>query len=126
MRAGSSAGSSGIGGNGVMGIVRSSHSSGESPFPPMVSGSALGLLGTDVEADALGEWQLGAVVDRAGLAAHVGLPGIRAGLAAATGRLFAAERAADLRTGGPHVHVRDAAVGPNSGEPLLSRTQTCG
>src|SRR5262249_56407744 len=53
----------------------------------------------DIERDALGERQLGAVVYRVGGAAHVGLPGIGAGLAAAAGLLLAAERAADLGTG---------------------------
>jgi hypothetical protein len=49
-------------------------------------------------------------VDRVGLAAHVGLPGVGAGLAAAAGVLLAAEGAADLGAAGADVHVGDAAV----------------
>src|ERR1700733_15911921 len=48
------------------------------------------------EGDALGERELGRVVDGVGRAAHVGTPGVRAGLAAAAGLLLAAESAADL------------------------------
>src|SRR5262245_34568765 len=69
-----------------------------------------GRFGSDVEADALRERQLAAVVDRVGRAAHVGLPCIGARLAPAAGFLLAAERAADLRAAGPDVHVDDAAV----------------
>ena len=50
------------------------------------------------------------VVDRVGLAAHVGLPGVAAAFAAAAGFLFAAEGAADLRAAGADVHVGDAAI----------------
>ena len=55
------------------------------------------------------------VVHRVGGAAHVGLPGVRAGLAAAAGLFLAAERAADLRAGRADVDVGDAAVGPVGG-----------
>ena len=58
-------------------------------------------------------WASGSVaapVDGVGLAAHVGLPGIRAGLAAAAGVLLAAEGAADLGARGAEVDVGDAAV----------------
>src|SRR5690606_4037065 len=53
-----------------------------------------------VELDALGQRQVVRVVDGIGLAAHVGAPGIRAGLAPAAGVLLAAEGAADLRARG--------------------------
>ena len=72
---------------------------------PALNGSA-----RHVEVDALRERQLAAPVDRAGLAAHVGLPGVRARLAPAAGVLLAAERAADLGAGGADVDVGDAAV----------------
>src|SRR5690349_3581182 len=49
-----------------------------------------------LERDALGQRQFAAPVDGVGLPAHVGLPGIRARLTAATRILLAAERAADL------------------------------
>ena len=49
-------------------------------------------------------------VDGAGLAAHVGLPGVGARLAAAAGLLLAAEGAADLGARGADVDVGDAAV----------------
>jgi hypothetical protein len=52
-----------------------------------------------------------AVVDRVGRAAHVALPGVGAGLAAAAGLLLAAERAADLGARRADVDVGDAAVG---------------
>jgi hypothetical protein len=50
----------------------------------------------DVEGDSLGEREFGAVVDGVGGAAHVLLPGIGAGFAAASGFFFAAEGSADL------------------------------
>jgi two-component system sensor histidine kinase PhoQ len=60
-----------------------------------------------------------APVDGVGLPAHVGLPGVRAGLAAAAGVLLAAEGAADLGARGADVHVGDAAVAAAGGqEPL--------
>jgi hypothetical protein len=60
--------------------------------------------------DALRERQVAAVVESAGLAAHVGLPGVGAGLATAAGLFLAAEGAADLGSGGADVDVGDAAV----------------
>jgi hypothetical protein len=57
--------------------------------------------------DALGQDQLAGVVDRVGDLAHVGLPGVRAGLAASTGLLLTAEGAADLGCGGADVDVDD-------------------
>src|SRR5690242_20295465 len=65
---------------------------------------------SDVEVHALRERQVAAVVDRHGLAPHVGLPAVGAGLAAAARVLLAAERAADLGPRGADVHVRDPAV----------------
>ena len=69
--------------------------------------------------DALGQGEGGAVVDGAGLAAHVGFPGVGAGLAAAAGGLLAAEGAADLGAGGADVDVGDPAVGAGRGEEPL-------
>jgi hypothetical protein len=53
-------------------------------------------LALELERHPLGERQAGAMVHRVGRAAHVGPPGVGAGLTAAPGLLFAAERAADL------------------------------
>ena len=78
---------------------------------------------TQVELDALGERQVGRPVDRVGLAAHVGLPRVGAGLAAAAGLLLAAERAADLGAGGADVDVGDAAVGALVREERLGRQE---
>ncbi len=64
----------------------------------------------DVKPHALGQRQLLAVVDRARLPAHVGFPGVGAGLAAAAGRLLAAEGAADLGARGADIDVGDPAV----------------
>ena len=80
----------------------------------------------DLELDALRERQLAAPVDRVGLAAHVGLPGIRAGLASAAGVLLAAERAADLRAGGAEVDVGDAAVAAGGRQEGLRVLQPVG
>src|SRR6185437_3263915 len=74
---------------------------------------------TSAELDALGERQLVRVVDRIGRAAHVRLPRVRAGLAAAAGLLLATERATDLGAGWTDVDVGDAAVRTvRRGEPL--------
>ena len=60
-----------------------------------------------------------AEVDGVGLAAHVGLPGVGAALAAAAGLLLAAEGAADLGAAGAGVDVGDAAVAARGGEEEL-------
>src|SRR5689334_24854272 len=60
--------------------------------------------------DALRERERVRAVDRAALAAHVGLPAVRSRFASTTGRLLAAERSADLGARGAEVHVGDAAV----------------
>src|SRR4051812_37209984 len=54
----------------------------------------------NVERDPLRQRQLLRVVDRIRRSPHVGLPGVGAGFAAASGLLFAAERAADLGAAG--------------------------
>ena len=58
----------------------------------------------------LREREIGRPVDGGGLAAHVGLPGIAAGFAAATGFLFAAESAADFGAAGSDINIGDAAI----------------
>src|ERR1700733_13160705 len=63
-----------------------------------------------IEPDALCQRQRVGVIDGCGLAAHVGLPRVRAGLAAAAGFLFAPERAADFRARRADVHIGDAAI----------------
>ena len=50
----------------------------------------------DVEADALGERKFATEIDRAGDAAHVALPHVRARLAPTSGFLLAAEGTANL------------------------------
>ena len=60
--------------------------------------------------NALGEGQVGTVVDGAGLSAHVGLPRVRAGLSASTGVFLATERAAYLSSGSADIYVGDTAV----------------
>src|ERR1035438_6719116 len=62
---------------------------------------------SNVERDALGQLDLAAEIDGAGLPTHVGLPGVGPAFAAATGLLFAAEGATDLRAAGARIHVRD-------------------
>src|SRR5690606_34531582 len=66
------------------------------------------------------EAERGPVVDRAGLAAHVGLPAIAAGLASAAGVLLAAERPTDLGATGADVDVGDAAVAARGREEPLA------
>ena len=51
---------------------------------------------TDIELDTLGEWQGAAEIDRVGRPPHIGLPGIRAGLAPAARFLFATKGTADF------------------------------
>ena len=55
----------------------------------------------------------------AGDAAHIGLPGIRAGLAAAARLLLAPEGAADLGAGGADVDIGNAAVRSDGGDELF-------
>ena len=52
--------------------------------------------GLEVKFDALGQGEVGAVVDGVGLAAHVGLPGIRTGFPAPTCFLLTTKRATNL------------------------------
>src|SRR3981189_3247171 len=80
----------------------------------------------DVEADALGQGEVGAVVDGVGGSTHVLLPGVGAGFAASSGFFFAAEGSADLCARGADVDVGDAAVGAGCGEELLGLPQIHG
>ena len=82
----------------------------EGPWPSACDSLGPRRSGVDVELHALGQRQGRAVVDRVGGAAHVGLPGVRAGLAAAAGLLLAAEGAADLGARGADIDVGDAAI----------------
>ena len=94
--------------------------------PGVAAGAAVreeALLSRDVEDDALRERQLARVVDGGGLAAHVRLPRVGAGLAAAAGLLLAAERAADLGAARADVDVRDPAVGAGRCEEALGLAQ---
>src|SRR4028118_426448 len=65
----------------------------------------------DLELHPLGERQPVAPVQGAGLAAHVGLPGVRAGLAAAAGLPLASEGASAPGPRRAAVPVRAAAAG---------------
>src|SRR5699024_10390726 len=58
----------------------------------------------------LSQWKFAGIVDGVGRAAHVGLPGIGAGFAAAASLLFTTECAADFSTGATNVDVGDTAV----------------
>src|SRR6187200_1416036 len=79
-------------------------------FRRKVTVSAGGARSSGVEADPLGEGKVLRVVNGVGGAAHVGLPGVGAGLAAAAGLLFAPEGATDFGAAGADVDVGDAAV----------------
>src|SRR5215469_14661459 len=92
---------------------------------PASAAAAVDLL-FDLELDPLRERQLAAPVDRVGLAAHVGLPGVRAGLAAAAGVLLSTERATDLGSRGTEIDVGDAAVAARGGEESLCALQAIG
>src|SRR5688500_3282704 len=85
--------------------ISSTRTSSCTPSTRMRAGAS-----NDVELDPLRERQVARVIDRVGLAAHVGLPRVGAGLAAAARVFLAAEGAADLRARGTDVHVGDAAV----------------
>src|SRR5688572_16508926 len=82
--------------------------------------------GRDFEVDALSERQLQAPVDRVGLAAHVRLPAVRAGFAAAAGVLLAAECATDLRARSTDVDVGDTAIAASCGQEALGVLQPVG
>src|SRR3546814_19378571 len=79
-------------------------------LPGRAVGGSVATGGLQVELDALRQRQRVGVVDRVGLAAHVGAPRVRTRLAAAAGFLLAAERAADLGAGGAEFDVGDATV----------------
>jgi hypothetical protein len=76
--------------------------------------------------DALGERQIVAVIDRVGLAPHVGAPAVRAALAPAAGLLLAAERAADLGARRADVDVGDAAIRARRRQEALGFAQVVG
>src|SRR5687768_13999822 len=59
------------------------------------------------------------IVYRIGGPAHVGVPGVGAGLPPTAGFLFATERPADFGAAGADVHIRDPAIGPGRGAKLL-------
>src|SRR6185369_1026812 len=72
-----------------------------------------------LELHSLRERQRGSPVDGAGLAAHVGFPGVGAGFAASSGLFLSSEGAADLGSRGSDVDVGDAAVAAGRGEEAL-------
>ena len=94
-------------------------------WPSLLSDEALELWG-DVEADPLGERQVRPVIDRVGLAAHVGPPAVRAAFAAAARLLLAAERAADLGARRADVDVGDPAIRSRGRKEPLGFAQVVG
>src|SRR6185437_741504 len=80
----------------------------------------------ELELEPLGERQVARPVDGVGLAAHIRLPGIGAGLPPAARVLLAAEGAADLGAGSADVDVGDAAVAARGGEEGLRVLQPVG
>src|SRR5258706_11175026 len=86
--------------------------------PAQISCASI-LLPSDSELDPLRQRQLIRPVDGIGLPTHILLPRIAARFASATGILLAAERAADLRSAGPDVDIRDPAIAPAMAEERL-------
>ena len=64
----------------------------------------------------LGKGHLPGPVDCAGLAPHVGFPGVRPGLPAAAGFLLTPEGAADFGAGGADIHVGNTTIAPPAAE----------
>ena len=71
----------------------------------------------------LGEGHLPGPVNRAGLAAHVCLPGVRARFPAAPGLLFAPEGPADFGPGGADVHICNATIAPAAAQKQFGLAQ---
>ena len=71
----------------------------------------------------LSKGQLRAVVDRVGLAAHVGFPGVGAGLPPAARFLLTAESPPDLRAARADVHIGNSAIAPGNGQEALRLQQ---
>ncbi len=69
-----------------------------------------------VELDPLCQRHRLRVVNRVGLSAHIGFPGIRAGFSPAARLFFTAECPADLGAGSADVHIGDAAIGAGHGK----------
>lgn len=63
-----------------------------------------------IKLDALRQWQCLGVVDGVGLTAHVRLPGIGAGFAAAAGFFFTTKCAANFCTGSTDVYIGNTAI----------------
>src|SRR5262245_49048280 len=98
--------------------------------PITVSSSAAGSITTlrpDLsELNPLGQRKIGPPINGVGLAPHVGLPRVRAGLAPPTGFFFAPERAADLRSGGADVHVGNPTITAQRRQKLLAMPKMIG
>jgi len=67
----------------------------------------------DVEFNALGEREIGAIIYCIGLSAHIGFPGIGARFPSTTGFFFTTEGTTDLSTGSTNIYVGDSAVTPS-------------
>ncbi len=73
---------------------------------------------TSLKLDTLSQGQLLGIVDGAGGAPHVLLPGVRSRLPAASSRLFAAKGAANLGTGSGNVDIDNATIRAFRSHPL--------
>src|SRR3546814_7284225 len=76
--------------------------------------------------DALRHRQLTGVIDGVGGAAHIGLPRVGTGFAAAAGFLLAAEGTADLGPARADIHVDDAAIAAHRRHEGLGLAQVGG
>src|ERR1051325_8098830 len=76
--------------------------------------------------NALRQRQFLRIVDRNGLASHVGFPGVAAALAPPAGFFLAAKCAADLRAAGADIHIGDAAITAAAGKEVLGLAQVVG
>jgi enoyl-CoA hydratase/carnithine racemase len=91
-----------------------------------VAARAVDAMSGSRECDALRQRRFLGIVDAVRRPAHAGAPGVRAGLAAAAGRLLPAERSADRGAGGADVDVDDPAVGAVGGEEAFGLALVAG
>jgi len=77
-------------------------------IPPLLAGEEPSHL--YIKLHALGQRQFCRIIHRLGLAAHIGLPRIRAALAPAAGFFLAAKGAADFRARRANIHIGNAAI----------------
>lgn len=73
---------------------------------------------SNIKLNSLSQWQGRAMVDRAGRAAHVLLPGVAAGFATTTGLFLATEGAADFGAGGADIAINKSTIASSGSYPL--------